>query len=113
MKKQLHLGQFSDPVGFERYVETVREDEEGRFLAELTIEIAREQGYVTADDLRHCVENLGIRLRKSYNIFGAVLASLKRKGILYIDGYQPSSVPSSHSRPIARFRLSEVGRHGR
>lgn len=106
MRRQLSLSHFSGPDGFERYVEMVEDGKEGEFLAELAIEIAREQGYVTADDLRHAIENLGIRLRKSYNIFGAILASLKRKGILRIAGYKPSEVPTSHARPIAIFVLN-------
>jgi argininosuccinate lyase len=109
MRKQLSLSHFSGPDGFERYIEMVEDGKEGELLAELAVEIAREQGYVTADDLRHAVESLGIRLRKSYNIFGAILASLKRKGILRIAGYTPSEVPTSHARPIAIFVLNEGG----
>lgn len=110
--KQMPLSYFAGTGGFGRYLELLESDKEAEFLRNLAVDIAKEQGYVTADDLREFIVSRGIALKKSYNIFGAVLASLKRKGVLKIVGYEPSRVPTSHARPIAVYVLAEKEKSG-
>ena len=103
--KQLTLSEFSGEKGFERYLEYLEEDDEAELLREVAVKIAEEKGTVTADDLREFVEANGIEISKDYRIFGAVLMSLRRKGILEVVGYTKTKVPTSHGRPIAVFAL--------
>jgi hypothetical protein len=106
-KGQLTLDDFSGPDGFEKYLEYLEEDREADLLREIAIQIAKEKGTVTADDLRNFVEENNIPISKDYRVFGAVLVSLKRKGVLKIVGYTKTEVPTSHGRPIAMYALDE------
>jgi len=102
---------YSGPGGFDRYVEDVSYTDEFELLRRIAKHIVMEKGRITADDLREYCDAYDIDIRKDRRIFGAVLASLQRDGLIVKNGYVPSRVPSSHKRPIAEFVLAR--REGR
>jgi hypothetical protein len=63
-----------------------------------------ETGSATADDVRKLVElPLGIGPK----CFGAVPLPLARAGIIFRDGYTPTSRPTAHARPLSIWRLAD------
>lgn len=95
-----------DPSGFATLDEVIEAHEvyQGRTFAELqqaALEIAREQGRITADDIRERVVVHGDR-----RIIGTVLAKLCRDGWLTPVDYVATRVRTSHARPIRVFQYT-------
>lgn len=68
--------------------------DEGRAIA---LELL-EKGPVTADDARR-------RMRRgSTTVLGAVFGSLRREGLIVVDGYTTSTSPSRHGSLVRRWR---------
>lgn len=67
-------------------------------LRRLALDLARDRGEVTADDLRERTAYPGDR-----RIFGTVLAALCREGWLAPGPYVATTVRTSHGRPIRVF----------
>lgn len=76
-------------------------------LQRLALEIAREKGRITADDIREQVVVHGDR-----RIIGAALSKLSRDGWLVAERWVNSRVRTSHGRPIRMFTYRPKGTPG-
>jgi hypothetical protein len=63
-----------------------------------------EAGSATADDVRELVE---LPPGVGPKCFGAVPLPLARAGIIYREGYAPTSRPTAHARPLSVWRLAD------
>jgi len=69
---------------------------------QLAMEIAADEGEVSADRLRERYPHLP---SASGSAWGALFRTLAREGKLLLVGYRPSTTPSSHGRVVGVWRL--------
>jgi predicted ArsR family transcriptional regulator len=84
----------------DNFVNAARNDTEAICL--VATRIAKSKGTVTADDIVEAME-----INRDRRIIGGALGRLKKDGVLFVDGFQPTKRKSSHGRPIYVYRLTD------
>lgn len=82
------------------FVEAARNDTEAICLA--AVRIAKNKGSVTADDIVEVMD-----ISRDRRIIGGALGRLKKDGVLFVSGFQPTARKSSHGRPIYIYQLTD------
>src|SRR3990167_8881839 len=103
MTSDLGVNRSSLQLGFDLRDDAVERLEGSRadWLAsarDVARQVCREQGFVTADDVR-------ARLPIPPQYDGRVMGAVFSKSMFRKIGYQATMIPTSHSRPIAVFKV--------